>query len=109
MSQRNEIPQIFSGVFLVLGLHIFAITVLSLLAYLIEVFVIKILPIKSFGLLWIYPVSGIGISQLLYVIPLIIRLKQRQEWGLMKGVIIGAVLTALLNGGCWLFLVGTFR
>ncbi|MEQ9235604.1 MAG: hypothetical protein RIG66_16145 [Coleofasciculus sp. E2-BRE-01] len=35
--------------------------------------------------------------QLLYVIPLIIWLKHRRKMGMMKGVIIGAVLTALLN------------
>lgn len=107
MSQRNEIAQIIYGMFFVLGLHIFAITVLSLLAYLVNlVGGIIISPINN---LWIYAVFGIGISQLLYVIPLIIRLKRLQKWGLMKGVIIGAVLTALLNGGCWLLLIGTFR
>lgn len=107
MSQRNEIVQIISGIFLLLGLHIFAVTVLSLLVYAVNMLGgTTILPINN---LWLYAVFGIGISQLLYVIPLIIRLKQRQEWGLMKGVIIGAVLTALLNGGCWLFLINQFR
>ncbi|HEY9599879.1 MAG TPA: hypothetical protein V6D33_19630 [Cyanophyceae cyanobacterium] len=50
----------------------------------------------------IYPFFGISIFQLLYVIPTIIWLKRRQRWQLMKGVIICAVITALLNGGCWL-------
>lgn len=107
MSQRNETPIIIAGFFLVLGLHILAIVIFSLLAY-----ILNLLGGTTFALinmLWIYAIFGIGISQFLYVVPLIIRLKQQQEWGLMKGVIIGAVLTALLNGGCWLFMLGQFR
>ena len=33
-----------------------------------------------------------------------IYLVRRKAWGLMKGVIIGAIFTALLNGGCWVLL-----
>lgn len=107
MSQRNEVSQIISGIFLLLGLHIFAITVLSFLVYVVNLLGgTTIFPIN---ILWIYAVFGLGISQLLYVVPLIIRLKQQQRWGLMKGVIIGAVITALLNGACWLVVVNPFR
>ncbi len=45
---------------------------------------------------------GIGISQLIYVIPVVFWARSQEKWGLMKGVIIGAVITALLNGGCWI-------
>lgn len=44
----------------------------------------------------------IGLFQILYVIPLVFLLGWQQRRGLMKGVIIGAVITALLNGGCFL-------
>jgi hypothetical protein len=102
MSERNEISKIIFGILLVLGLHILALIVLTLLVYTVNILGgATVFPIN---ILWIYAVFGIGISQLLYVIPLIIRLKQQQRWGLMKGVIIGAVITALLNGGCWLLL-----
>lgn len=40
---------------------------------------------------------SLGLLQLLYVIPLALRFKQQQQWEWMKGTIIGAVLTALLN------------
>jgi hypothetical protein len=50
---------------------------------------------------------GIGLLQLVYVIPVSLWLKQQGRFGLMKGVIIGAVITALLNGGCWLLLSST--
>lgn len=56
---------------------------------------------------WLFPIAafsimGISITQLIYVIPVIVWLKRRQKIALMKGVIIGAVITALLNGGCYL-------
>jgi hypothetical protein len=51
----------------------------------------------------------IGIVQLLYVIPLAIHLKRQQKVETMKGVIIGAVITILLNGGCWLWMIGYFN
>ncbi len=43
--------------------------------------------------------------QLLYVIPLTIWLKRWGKVGMMKGVIMGAVLTALVNGACYLLML----
>jgi hypothetical protein len=51
---------------------------------------------------------AIGLAQAIYVVPAIVVLSRRQQWGLMKGVIVGAVITALLNGGCWLLIVSFF-
>ncbi|AFZ15305.1 hypothetical protein Cri9333_4524 [Crinalium epipsammum PCC 9333] len=48
---------------------------------------------------------GICLYQLLYVVPAIIFLKRQQRWGLMKGVIIGAVTTALLSGPCFVMFI----
>jgi hypothetical protein len=45
--------------------------------------------------------SIIGLSQLIYIIPLAILLKQQRQKYWMQGVIIGACITALINGGCW--------
>jgi hypothetical protein len=93
----NEFSQIVSGIFLVGFLHT--------AAFFIGVFIMFIASaLKADGIVPILGIAGagIGISQLIYIIPLLIRLIRQQEWGLMKGVIIGAVLTALLNGGCWL-------
>lgn len=99
MTHRNNISQIISGIFLILGLHIVAIINLSLLVFLFAL-APNMLGGARIGSLLVYAVFRIGISQLLYVVTLVISLKQRQEWGVMKGVIIGAVLTALLNVGC---------
>ena len=43
---------------------------------------------------------GIGVTQLLYVIPAIIICIRSDRLGMVKGLIIGAALTFLLNGLC---------
>jgi len=50
-------------------------------------------------------VFGVGLSQLIYVIPLCIWLNRRRLYATMKGVIAGALITFLLNGGCFLALL----
>jgi len=54
----------------------------------------------------IYGLGGLGVLQLLYVVPRSLYLKRRQRWAKLKGVIAAAVIVALLNGGCWVFLGG---
>lgn len=79
MSQTNGIPDIVSGVLLVFGLNILVMFLLVTIPF-------------------------IGLVQLLYVVPIAIRKRNQQQWESMKGVIIGGVITALLNGGCWLWI-----
>lgn len=52
---------------------------------------------------------GIGVSQLVYVVPAIVvaRSKGRPEIG--KGLIIGAALTFLLNAACFTLIFPIFR
>ncbi|NEO37044.1 MAG: hypothetical protein F6J90_12285 [Moorea sp. SIOASIH] len=88
-------------------MHIIAVTIVIILLWLINLIIPTLgYQLNTFGA---FGLMGIGISQLIYVIPLIIRLRQQQRWEVMKGVIIGAVLTALLNGGCWLFILSQFQ
>ncbi|MGC1396473.1 MAG: hypothetical protein WA828_19595 [Coleofasciculaceae cyanobacterium] len=104
MSRSNEIKNIVLGVLLLLGMHLAFLLLLILLLV-----IVTNLP-AFIGYNWsiIYLIFSIGIAQLIYVIPAIFWLKQRGRFGLMKGVIIGAVITALLNGGCWLFVINQF-
>ena len=81
MSQTNGIPDIVSGVLLVFGLNILVMFLLVTIPF-------------------------IGLVQLLYLVPIAIRKRNQQQWESMKGVIIGGVITALLNGGCWLWIIG---
>ncbi|MGB3292123.1 MAG: hypothetical protein WBB01_03905 [Phormidesmis sp.] len=42
-------------------------------------------------------IFGIGVSQMLYVVPWAIWLRRRRHWATLKGVMIGAALTLCLN------------
>ncbi|NEO92915.1 MAG: hypothetical protein F6K56_22850 [Moorea sp. SIO3G5] len=55
------------------------------------------------GLFYFIILSMIGIAQLVYVIPALIVLRLLGRWELMKGMIIGGLITGLLNlGACFL-------
>jgi uncharacterized membrane protein len=102
MSPRNERMGIVSGIFLLIGLHIAAV-ILGIIILLIHFYLVgqdNYLTLLLFGSFF----AGLGIVQLIYVIPAIIVLRRRRELALLKGLIIGAVVTALLNGGCWLLM-----
>lgn len=96
MRERSEIPRVILATLgvLIINAAIFGIGVfLALSSYNSSFFVIPALSS-----------AGISITQLIYVIPVIIWLNRRRQFALKKGVIIGAVITALLNGGCYLIL-----
>lgn len=46
-------------------------------------------------------VGGIGLFQLLYVLPIYFVLRKENRTDTIKGVIIAASITALLNATCW--------
>ena len=100
----TELGKILSGFFLVIGLHIAAVLIGGLIGS-----IASFLGIYNIANILLFAALGIGITQIIYIIPLIIWLIRQRNWGLMKGVIIGAVITALLNGGCWLWFAGAFR
>jgi hypothetical protein len=103
MSQRNEIVQIILGLFLILGLHSLAILIIFGLGLLYG----QIFGYRDYFYLNIWIIGGMGffIWQILYVIPICILLRRQQRLEMMKGVIVGAVITALLNGSCFLLVV----
>lgn len=106
MAQRNNLTSIIDGILLVLVMHTIAIGAIVLLGLILP-FVIQ----YPYITLAVYVLASMGFSliQLIYVIPVAFRLKRQERWGMMKGVIIGAVLTALLSGGCWLLVSGAVR
>ncbi len=108
MSRRNETRNIALGILLLIGMHLALLLLISL-----ALFILSVIPTPfSSDYKWlplVFIPFGIGISQLVYVIPVSLWLRQRRQFGLMKGVIIGAVITALLNGACWLVVVNPFR
>ncbi|MBD2208511.1 hypothetical protein H6G27_01335 [Nostoc linckia FACHB-104] len=100
MSQRNENLQLFLGILILFGLHLIAVGIIFGVGLLVG----QIWGYNNYSFLGIWLVGGWGFFfwQLLYVIPLCILLRRQQRLAMMKGVIIGAVITALLNGSCFL-------
>jgi len=99
MQNRNEAVNIFLGIALLIGMHIVALLVIGLLGFIVS----TIYPATYAALiLWMYGIGGFLFWQLIYVLPVSLWLKRRGNQGMMKGVIIGAVITALLNGACFL-------
>ncbi|OLP15845.1 hypothetical protein BST81_24315 [Leptolyngbya sp. 'hensonii'] len=92
MSQRNEGVEIGLGLLLALGLAFFFSLVLAFLP-----------PFNRdyrFLALWF----SVGIWQWIYVLPIVLWLQQGRNWGLMKGMLIGATMITFLTGPC--FVVG---
>jgi hypothetical protein len=46
-------------------------------------------------------VLGIGVCQLIWLLPFYFRFRNRGETETAKGILIGAGITFLLNAGCW--------
>lgn len=54
---------------------------------------------------FLFPVAtAFGLTQFIYVVPREIYLYRKKRWPRFKGVLLGATIMALLNGGCWLLI-----
>ena len=98
-NQRNL--EFFWGIFLILSINIVVMILLWVLVF--EKYVKAI----GGGDLVTYSIFafGIDIGQIIYILPLLVWLDILQKGEFIKGVIIGALLTALINFGCcYLFL-----
>ena len=112
MTQRSAAAETFRGIGILFLCHLalgFVCIVLTFVGGLISSLLMNSLPwiggiIRAISL---YSGLGIGLSQLVYAIPLGRRFKRQRRFNAMKGVIIGAVITTLLNGGCFALLFWT--
>jgi hypothetical protein len=59
-------------------------------------------------LLMFFVIPFIGIMQFLYVVPITVYHRRHQRFELAKGVLIGAMITILLNGSCFGLLVASY-
>ncbi|MEA5597169.1 hypothetical protein [Rivularia sp. UHCC 0363] len=100
MSEENEFWGVTQGILLLIGMHALA----GLFIYLLGLILQQIYGGYTLLGVWGIGFGGFSLCQLLYVIPVCIRLKRQRKNLMMKGVIIGAVITALINGGCFLLL-----
>jgi hypothetical protein len=51
---------------------------------------------------FLFMLLGVGLTQLLYVGPAILYFQGRRRSEVVKGLLLGALLTILLNGGCFI-------
>lgn len=91
MKSKKEINNIILGIFLLLGMHSAAFVILKVLASVIFKFN------TTLATYIILPIFYLGVLQLFYVVPAVIWLKRKNQFSRIKGVMIGAVITLLLN------------
>ncbi|MEA5452901.1 hypothetical protein VB780_30295 [Leptolyngbya sp. CCNP1308] len=99
----NETLEIVKGMLLLLGCHVVAGVLIFLLGL-----VVAVVGIGNYFFVypWVIGAAGFLFWQLIYVIPLVITLRRRRLIARSKGVIIAAVLTALVNGACFVSMFG---
>lgn len=100
---QNEILEIVKGMLLLLGCHAVAGALIFLLGLLVDAVSTDD---YAFAVPWVIGAAGFLFWQLLYVIPLVITLRRRGHIAMAKGVIITAVMTALVNGACFVSMFG---
>jgi hypothetical protein len=96
VTQRNQPVGILLGFLMLMGLHLLGLGVVHLLGMALQA---SEGGYAYLGVL-IIALPSLFLWQLLYVIPSLFYFRQRGNPGIVKGLIAGAVLTALLNGGC---------
>jgi hypothetical protein len=97
---QKELQKAIAGIVMLLSLHILAYVTLGILAYIIGQFNTVISSKLIFAFFYI------GLLQFIYVIPVTSWLKQKKQLSARKGMIIGSVVTALVNIiflASWLF------
>jgi hypothetical protein len=55
---------------------------------------------KALTDIWVLMIGGIGLSQFLYLIPVMLHFQSRGRSEVVKGIFVGSLLTILLSGAC---------
>ncbi|WP_204138208.1 hypothetical protein [Halomicronema sp. CCY15110] len=100
-SDPNETDLALQGCGILILAHIIAIVSLFILGFIVA----SLIPTSPAGMtvlfIWIYAAMGFGFWQLFYAVPLILYLERRGKTAQAKGVTIGATITFLLGGACY--------
>jgi hypothetical protein len=103
MTSPNRRLDVFSGIVLLMLCH----AVFVSLSYAVHILSLQTwsasgnMPWDNIFALAYLPFA-IGLTQLIYVIPLCLCLRRRRQLDMIKGVTIAAIVTVLLNGSCFL-------
>ncbi|MFK8182818.1 MAG: hypothetical protein AB8B99_05540 [Phormidesmis sp.] len=105
MTRRREALGLVAGIVLLMVLHVLFVVIVTPIAT--EIFEPKNSANYLRGLSsLIFTTASLGLSQALYVVPLGLWLRRRRQFAVMKGMVLGAVITLLLSSACFLILVG---
>jgi hypothetical protein len=100
-SNPNKMNQnwrdLIRGIFLVPALHLGFLLLMILFG---SIFNGSIILSTMFNVLFYW----MGISQFVYLIPVMLVFRRRRRFEMVKGITIGAILTILLNAACFTFL-----
>ena len=83
--------------------HFALVCAIALLIFLYTVTSVSLLEIVIRFLLFV--LVSIGLTQLVYAIPLGLRLKRKRRFKAVKGVVIGAAITLVMNVSYFIFLL----
>jgi len=75
-----------------------AIGVLLTLAGLIAIWALVVMSRSAAGIIFLF---GIGVTQLVWVVPAVLYFQKDGQKETVKGILIVAALTFLLNASCW--------
>lgn len=102
MNDRSGVANFILGFISVFVGHFLGGVLLYVLAEIFSTVAPVLYRSQALGTLVFFLIFGIGIAQLIYVLPLCIWLRRRRLFSTMKGVITAAIITLLLNGSCFL-------
>jgi hypothetical protein len=98
LKQRLRLSKFSFGIMLTIATDILVICLFQLIA----IFLPNLLKYADFFFL------GFGLIQAIYMLPVILVLKHKQHFDLLKGVIHTVKITFLLTSPCWIFLLSYF-
>jgi hypothetical protein len=107
MSERNEFSQVIKGMFVVFGLHILFVFIVQSIGIFIHALNLQYLN-QILSKISSYVFLRIGITQLIYTIPYCLFLDNKNRYAEMKGAILGIIITALVNGACWVSIYSVY-
>jgi hypothetical protein len=98
LKQRIRLSKFSFGIMLTIAVDILAVSLFQL----VSIFLPNLLSYADFFFL------GLGLIQAIYMLPVILILKHKQQFDLLKGVIHTVKITLFLTSPCWIFLLCYF-
>jgi hypothetical protein len=102
-TKKNPIIEFILGIILTIALHVIVI-ILSITLFYSTIALISVLrlnPDKSLVLILWAPTLFIGVTQIIYLAPLCAYFTKRGRNEVGKGIILGAIVTLLVNSSCF--------